>query len=254
MTVRLAITPDAKWTYPTVDLVAAAGAAGLGALGISGDRVDEAAARAYAAAGLDCHEVLALVFGEDEMTTLQAAEQLASAAEIMSATWVLTVFTTPVTANLTNTLRRCATMFSDVGAGMAVEFSPLGPVGSIQEAMTIVRAGQAGGRAGLLIDSWHFCFGPSTWDDLAAVSPDDIAYIQFTDALAPESDRLVRETLHRRALPGDGVLELDRFATTLRDAGWDGLVSVEVLSAEIRTLPVDVLVRRIRDSTAPFWG
>ena len=250
---RLAITPDGKWGYPTGELVSAASDAGFGALGISGDRVDEAAARAYAAAGLDCHEVLALVFGDNEKATLRAAERLATAADTVSAAWVLTVFTTPVTAQLTDALRRCAALFGDAGAGMAVEFSPLGPVGSIPDAMTIVRAARGGGRAGLLIDSWHFCFGPSTWDDLAAVSPDDIAYVQFTDALAPESGRLMRETLHRRALPGDGVLELDRFAATLLETGWDGIVSVEVLNAELRTLPADVLVRRIRDSAAPFW-
>ncbi len=54
--------------------------------------------------------------------------------------------------------------------------------------------------------------------------------------------RMIRESLHRRALPGEGILELDRFATTLREKGYDGIVSVEVLSAELRELPVDVLV------------
>jgi sugar phosphate isomerase/epimerase len=253
MTVRLAITPDGKWSHPTGELVSAASTAGISALGISADRVDAAAALAYTSAGLDCHEVLALVFGDDEAETMRRAEHLAKAAETIGAAWVLTVFTTLVTTERTNTLRRCAALFTDAGAGMAVEFSPLGPVGSIPDAMQVVRAAQDGGRAGLLIDSWHFFFGPSTFDDLAAVPLEDIAYVQFTDALAPESERLVRETLHRRALPGDGVLELDRFATALLDRGWDGVVSVEVLSAQLRTLPADVLVRRIRDSAAPFW-
>ena len=46
-----------------------------------------------------------------------------------------------------------------------------------------------------MIDSWHFCFSDNTWDDLATVPLDDIAYLQFTDALEPESrERLVRET------------------------------------------------------------
>ncbi len=76
----------------------------------------------------------------------------------------------------------------------------------------------------------------------------------FADALAPESgDRLVRETLHRRAAPGEGVLELDRFAATLRDGGYDGTVSVEVLSAALRELPVDALVERLHGATAPYW-
>jgi sugar phosphate isomerase/epimerase len=64
---------------------------------------------------------------------------------------------------------------------------------------------------------------------------------------------LIRESLHRRALPGEGVLELRRFAATLLDRGWDGTVSVEVLSAQLRALPVDVLVGRLYATTAPYW-
>jgi sugar phosphate isomerase/epimerase len=59
--------------------------------------------------------------------------------------------------------------------------------------------------------------------------------------------------MHRRALPGDGTLALDQFATTLLQRGWDGLVSVEVLSAELRTLPVDETLRRLHATTAPYW-
>ncbi len=253
MTVRLAVTPDGRWSYPADELAAAAVAAGFGALGINADSADGSAADAYAAAGVDCHEVLALIFGDDESATMTAADRLAAAAETMTASWVLTVFTTPVTAGLTDTLRRCCSMFTEAGAGMAVEFSPLGPVAAIPDAMEVVRAAQLGGRAGLLIDSWHFFFGDSTFDDLASVPLEDIAYVQFTDALAPESPRLVRETLHRRALPGDGVLELDRFAGALLDRGWDGIVSVEVLSAALRDLPVDELMRRIDSAAAPYW-
>jgi sugar phosphate isomerase/epimerase len=93
--------------------------------------------------------------------------------------------------------------------------------------------------------AWHFCAGNSIWADLERVPLDDIAYIQFADALAPASDSLARETMHRRALPGEGVLELDRFAATLLYRGWRGTVSVEVLNAELRELPADVLTRRL---------
>jgi sugar phosphate isomerase/epimerase len=53
--------------------------------------------------------------------------------------------------------------------------------------------------------------------------------------------------------PGDGTLALDRFATTLLRRGRDGLVSVEVLSAELRALPVDEALRRLHATTAPYW-
>jgi len=34
--------------------------------------------------------------------------------------------------------------------------------------------------------------------------------------------------------PGQGGLDLTRFASTLRDRGYDGLVSVEILNEELR--------------------
>jgi len=100
---------------------------------------------------------------------------------------------------------------------MAVEYSPLGAIPTIREGMESVRAASRSSRAGLMIDSWHFWFSDNTWEDLAAVPLDAIAYLQFTDALQPESrQRLIRETLYRRALPGDGVLELRRNASRPR--------------------------------------
>jgi sugar phosphate isomerase/epimerase len=249
--VQLALTPDGRWDFATAELLSAASAAGFTAVGVDADRVDDAAVEAYAAAGVRCHELLAFVVSDDESATMASAEQLADRAKAVGAEWVLTVFTAPVPPQR---IQRCAELFDGVGAGMAVEFSPLGPIATIRDGMDIVRAATRGGRAGLMIDSWHFCFGDSTWDDLATVSLDDIAYVQFTDALEPEfRDRLVRETLHRRALPGEGVLDLDRFAATLRDGGYDGIVSVEVLSAALRELPVDALVERLHDATAPYW-
>jgi sugar phosphate isomerase/epimerase len=64
---------------------------------------------------------------------------------------------------------------------------------------------------------------------------------------------MIRESLHRRAIPGEGMLELDRFAATLLDRGYDGIVSVEVLSAQLRELPVDALVARLHTTTAAYW-
>jgi sugar phosphate isomerase/epimerase len=253
--ISLAITPDARWEVPAAELVGAAGAAGFAAVGIGADRVDPAAVKAYHDAGVRCHEVLALILNEDEAVTIASAERLAAAAATMEAAWVLTVFRGGLTGATSKLVRRCAQLFGEAGAGMAAEFSPFGPVSTIPQAMEIVRAGNLGsGKTGLVIDSWHFSFGGSTWDDLARVPLEEIAYVQFTDAPAPESEDLMSETMNRRALPGEGSLELRRFSSTLLDRGWQGLVSVEVLSDQLRTLPVSDLVRRIAATTAPYWN
>jgi sugar phosphate isomerase/epimerase len=250
--VQLALTPDGKWDYPTADLVSAASAVGFTAVGINADRVDTAAVDAYAATGVRCHELLALVVSDDESATMTSAEQLADRAQTIRAEWVLTVFTAKVPVAR---IERCAKLFDGVGAGIAVEYTPLGAIPTISDGMEYVRAASRTARAGLMIDSWHFGFSDNTWDDLAAVALDDIAYLQFTDALEPEyRERMIRESLHRRAVPGDGILELHRFADTFLDRGWDGTVSVEVLSAQLRDLPVDVLVGRLLATTARYWN
>jgi len=170
----------------------------------------------------------------------------------VSAEWVLTTFAAPPDGGTAPLIERCAAMFAEAGARMAVEFSPLGTVPTLPAALDVVEAAGAG-RAGVLIDTWHFFRGDSTWAQLARVPLDQIAYVQFDDAPPPVSDNGIRETMHRRVMPGDGTFDLSRFASTLLDRGWSGLVSVEVLNAGLRELPVPDFARRAYETTAPYW-
>ncbi|MBV8303324.1 MAG: sugar phosphate isomerase/epimerase, partial [Acidimicrobiia bacterium] len=90
--------------------------------------------------------------------------------------------------------------------------------------------------------------------DLQKVAIDRIAYIQFDDAPHPESEDLMGETMNRRVLPGEGTFELDRFAATLLGRGFDGVVSVEVLSQELLALPVREVAQLSFRAAARYWG
>jgi sugar phosphate isomerase/epimerase len=253
MTVELGLTSDGSWDIGTAELIEAARAAGFSALGVGVGRADRDAALAYREAGLQCHELMALMVSDNEDRTLDSARQLAAGAAAIGARWVLTVFRTGLNPDSAKLIHRCASMFAEAGAGMAVEFSPLGPVNSIRHGLDVVAAA-GDGQAGLMIDTWHYSFSESTWDDLAAVPLERIAYLQFTDAARPVSENLMEETMQRRQLPGDGFFELERFATTFLERGWSGVVSVEVLNRELRTLPVAEFARRAHDATAPYWS
>jgi hypothetical protein len=134
--VQLALTPDGRWDFATSDLVSAASAAGFTAVGVNADRVDAAAVDAYAATGVRCHALLALVVSDHESATMTSAEQLADRAQTIGAEWVLTVFTAKVPPQH---IQRCAKLFDDVGAGIAVEYTPLGAIPSIRDGMDVVR-------------------------------------------------------------------------------------------------------------------
>ena len=95
--------------------------------------------------------------------------------------------------------------------------------------------------------------GPSTWSDLAALSADDIAYVQFTDAADPGPRDPYDETMNRRPLPGRGTADVRRFADLVRGNGFDGHVSIEVLNEELRSRPVVEVVDALFESTARYW-
>jgi sugar phosphate isomerase/epimerase len=79
-----------------------------------------------------------------------------------------------------------------------------------------------------------------------------LAYVQLDDALEP-SDDAQHDTLHRRALPGEGILDLARFTRALRDRSFDGVVSIEVLSDSWRRESVEAFAAAARRSVDPLF-
>jgi len=250
MAVTLGLSPDVRWSVSFSDYLAAARTAGFGTVGLAKTQVGANAGAELDARGMACHELVSLRLLDGD--PVAQARELASLAAEVRAPWVLTGGLRVPPSEVVTTLQQAGAIVADAGARLAIEFSPAASIRSIREALELVEA-VGGDLAGILIDTWHFFRGTSTWDDLAAVPLERIAYVQFTDALAPASTDGVDETMNRRAMPGDGVFELQRFADTLLARGWDGLVSVEVLSRDLNRLSMEDFARRAYDSTSGYW-
>ena len=89
MPVEVALTSDGQWESGTGQLVEAAHQAGFTALGVHASRAGSEAAAAYDSAGMRCHELLALLFSDDEPATLASATKQAEAAALVGAEWVV---------------------------------------------------------------------------------------------------------------------------------------------------------------------
>ncbi|OBH51774.1 hypothetical protein A5685_15770 [Mycobacterium colombiense] len=248
---RLALTPDTSWKVDFQDLVPIVGEAGFDALGCPVAHATNETRWAFGSAGLRCHELMALVITGNADKTIAYANRIAGAVNSLSIPWVNTVYTAPPTGDVAKTIRRCAAILAEAGSAMAVEFSPAGSVPGITEGLEVVDI--AGHGAALLIDTWHFAVGPSTWADLEALPADKIAYLQFCDAAEPISDDIFDETMNRRCLPGDGIAGVERFTETIRASGFDGYISVEVLNSELRSVPVRDAVGAIYESASRYW-
>lgn len=241
--------------------IRAAGAAGFEWIGIDAPSVAQhlerggtlaELARLLREAGLRCLEVQPLVIGADVEQTLRNARETAELASAFGAPWIQAGLTDPPTAGVLANLRRAADAARGAGARLALEYLPFTPLRSIRETLDAIdRSGVPDAR--VVVDTWHFFNGPETWADLEALPLERLAYPQFDDAPELASDDLMYETTQRRVLPGEGRFDLTRFARSLRSRGWDGPVSVELLSAEMRRWPREVFAKRVHAAARPYW-
>ncbi|MBV9467427.1 MAG: hypothetical protein JO169_15050 [Solirubrobacterales bacterium] len=59
----------------------------------------------------------------------------------------------------------------------------------------------------------------------------------------------VDETVNHRRLPGEGEFEIPAYVEVCQEVGYPGPWGVEVLSAELRSLPIEEEFQRAYDTT-----
>ena len=202
--------------------------------------------------GLRCPEIAALLVNDDPAQTEAQLALFEPAVRALRPKWILVNSHLPPGPQNAGEFKRAADRLGPLGAGLAVEYLAITPMRTIEGALELIdRAGVA--NAGVLVDTWHFFLGPDGWDELAKLPLDRLAYVQFDDHPAITGEDLREETIHRRVFPGEGLFELERFSRTLRSRGFDGLVSVEVLSQAWRGGDIETFVSRAFSTSAPFW-
>lgn len=212
-----------------------------------------AAARLLEVHGLSCPDLAALLVGADDAEVAARAADLAAACGELGCRHVLTLFWGRADGAALDRFVGAARRIAPSGARLGLEMPPVGPLNSIPAVLDVLeRVAEADGS--LVLDSFHFFRGRSTWEDLEGLALDQLGFVQFDDALPAVSEDVMAETMHRRAFPGDGELDLGRFAGTLTGRGWSGVVSVEVLSDDLRSLDPAEFARRAYRASAPYWS
>ncbi len=223
----------------------------LARLSETGGRVEDVA-ELIGSLGLRCPEIASLMISDDAAETEAQLARFEPAVRVLRPEWILVNSDQPPSPQTAGEFRRAADRLGRYGTRLAVEFLAISRVHSIADALELIdRAGVS--DAGVLVDTWHFFLGPDDWNDLAELPLERIAYIQFDDHPAITSDDLREETINRRAFPGEGLFDLERFSRTLRARGFDGLVSVEILSKAWRGGDAEEFARRAHRSSAPYW-
>jgi len=99
------------------------------------------------------------------------------------------------------------------GVVVVLEFLPIFTVATLHDAVAVVQAA-ARPNGGILVDTLHLARSGGSPEEVAAVPPELLPYLQLADATAhledPTPVNLREEALHGRLLPGEGELPLTR--------------------------------------------
>lgn len=89
---------------------------------------------------------------------------------------------------------------------------------------------------GILLDSFHWYTAGNTGAQLAAVPVEKIVHVHINDA----PDRPCEEQMDmERLLPGEGIIDLKTFFSSLKQMGYQDYMGIETFSAELKALSVD---------------
>jgi sugar phosphate isomerase/epimerase len=242
--------------------IAAAGAAGYDHIGVDIPSVlahaeagvpPAALVDAMAAAGITPYELNFWAVLPDVDASRAGLAVALEVFDALGAQWLQSVVMGPVDDDTVAVIRDAATALGDRGAALAVEYLPTYPVCSIRSVREIIeRVG--GPPVAVCVDAHHFFRGPDTFADFDALPDAELAFLQFCDALPLGDMDMGDAMVNGRAMPGDGEFPLDEFCRHAVGRGYDGVVSVEILSSAWRTRPLDEYVGTSLETTRAWFA
>lgn len=144
--------------------------------------------------------------------------------------------------------RLCADA-AEHGADVVFELMPFDPnVTNLDDLLAVVE-GAGAENAGLILDPWHIVKLGIPFDDLRRIPARYLKAVELDDGYLESTQDLLTETLHHRKLCGEGEFDVKGFIEVVQDIGFEGPWGIEVLSAELRKLPMEEAITRAYDTT-----
>ncbi|WP_336778631.1 sugar phosphate isomerase/epimerase family protein [Pantoea sp. USHLN256] len=109
---------------------------------------------------------------------------------------------------------------------------------------------------GLVVDLFHICALGGDASQLDGIPADRIYEVQLCDMaeMPPQEKQPLSEyARHQRLLPGDGIIEVERFVDKLKSAGYSGPVGIEVFNDELKAQPADVAAHKAWQALNCYW-
>jgi 2-keto-myo-inositol isomerase len=136
----------------------------------------------------------------------------------------------------TESLSEAAELARAAGVRIALEFQKGTQLCSSLDTTLALIAQSGAGGVGVCLDLFHYYTGPSKFEDLAYLSPENLAWVQVCDLsgvpreLAGDADRI---------FPGEGDFQIGPILDHLASIGYEGFVSLELLNPNLWAISAD---------------
>ena len=105
-------------------------------------------------------------------------------------------------------------------------------------------------NTGVVIDTWHMGKLGVKPEDLRKIPLERLGWVELSDGQYEDMEDQLDEVINRRKLPGEGEFDIRGYVEVALDMGYAEPWGVEVLSEDLRALPIDEMFRRAYESAA----
>ncbi|WP_058970170.1 sugar phosphate isomerase/epimerase family protein [Type-D symbiont of Plautia stali] len=109
---------------------------------------------------------------------------------------------------------------------------------------------------GLVVDLFHICALGGDASQLDGIPADRIYEVQLCDMaeMPPQEPGALSDyARHQRLLPGDGIIEVERFIDKLKSGGYSGPVGIEVFNDALKAQPPEVAAQQAWQALNRYW-
>jgi len=131
-------------------------------------------------------------------------------------------------------LRQAGAAAAQRGVRIALEFQARSPFPNNVESAALLAAAVSHPHVGLCLDLFHYTAGPSKAEDLRVLSAANLFHVQVCD-VADRPRELMADA--DRILPQEGDFQFDAVLSRLREIGYKGYVSLELLNPALWQSP-----------------
>ena len=132
------------------------------------------------------------------------------------------------------------------GTRIGFELMPFAMIQTLPECLQLV---EGVGNGGICFDLWHLTKLKIPYAELAKVPQKYVVSIEINDGTFEAPWDLLEDTLNHRRLCGEGEFDVKDFVRRMLAAGYDGPWGIEVLSQELRKLPLPSMAKRAFETT-----